>query len=82
MASIRFFTDEDVYGAVAAQLRNAGFDAVSTPDADRLGVSDASQLLLSCEMPDLTRFLRQMLIGLVYQMHLSWYGQLKRIVCW
>ncbi len=44
MASIRFFTDEDVYGAVVVQLRAAGFDAVSTPDAERLGASDESQL--------------------------------------
>ncbi len=44
MASIRFFTDEDVYGAIAVQLRAAGFDAVSTPDVDRLGELDESQL--------------------------------------
>ena len=44
MASIRFFTDEDVYGAVAIQLRAAGFDAVSTPDINRLGELDAPQL--------------------------------------
>ena len=37
MTSIRFFTDEDVYGAIAVQLRAAGFDAVSTPEVDRLG---------------------------------------------
>ena len=44
MTSIRFFTDEDVYGAIAVQLRAAGFDAVSTPDVDRLGELDKSQL--------------------------------------
>jgi len=44
MASIRFFTDEDVYGAIAAHLQTAGFDAVSTPDVDRLGALDACQL--------------------------------------
>ena len=36
MAQLRIFTDEDVYGAVAAQLRNSGFDVVSTPDADQV----------------------------------------------
>jgi len=44
MASLRFFTDEDVYGAVAPALRRAGFDAVSTPEAGRLNESDESQL--------------------------------------
>src|SRR5687767_5023956 len=45
MSQVRFFTDEDVYGAVAAQLRAAGLDAVSTPAAGRRGESDLSQLL-------------------------------------
>jgi hypothetical protein len=44
MTPIRFFTDEDVYGQVAVQLRAAGFDALSTPEAGRLGQSDADQL--------------------------------------
>ena len=44
MASIRFFTDEDEYGAIVAHLQTAGFDAVSTPDIDRLGALDACQL--------------------------------------
>jgi len=44
MAPIRFFTDEDVYGSVAAKLREKGFDSVSTPEANRLGESDESQL--------------------------------------
>jgi hypothetical protein len=44
MASIRFFTEEDVYGVIAVQLRAAGFDAVSTPEVDRLGKLDAFQL--------------------------------------
>ena len=44
MATIRFFTDEDVYGAVYVQLRAAGFDVMSTPDANRLAQSDESQL--------------------------------------
>jgi hypothetical protein len=44
MTSIRFFTDEDVYGAIAVQLQAAGFDAVSTPEVNRLGELDESQL--------------------------------------
>jgi hypothetical protein len=45
MSAIRFFTDEDVHGLVAASLRRTGFEAVSTPEADRLHESDDSQLL-------------------------------------
>jgi hypothetical protein len=44
MAGIRFYTDEDVYGATAGALRSAGFDAVSTPESGRLCESDESQL--------------------------------------
>ncbi len=44
MSAIRFFMDEDVYGAVAPALRRAGVDAVSTTEADRGGESDESQL--------------------------------------
>lgn len=44
MTAIRFFTDEDVYAAVARGVRNAGFDAISTPEANRTGSSDESQL--------------------------------------
>jgi hypothetical protein len=44
MKACRFFTDEDVYGCTAAQLRIAGFDAISTPESGRLGASDESQL--------------------------------------
>ena len=43
MADVRFFTDEDVYGAVAVALRNSGCDTVSTPEAGRLGESDESE---------------------------------------
>ena len=43
MTPIRFFTDEDVYGSVARRLREFGFEAVSTPEADRLGESDRAQ---------------------------------------
>ncbi len=44
MAAIRFFTDEDVYGAIASALRRARIDACSTPEAGRRGQSDGSQL--------------------------------------
>ncbi len=39
-----FFTDEDVYAAIAPALRNAGFDAISTPESFRRGETDESQL--------------------------------------
>ena len=39
-----FFTDEDVYAAVAVALRRAGWDAISAPEAGRLGEADESQL--------------------------------------
>ncbi|MEX2173985.1 MAG: DUF5615 family PIN-like protein [Pirellulaceae bacterium] len=44
MSSIRFFTDEDVYGGLAGALRAAGQDAISAPEAGRLGETDESQL--------------------------------------
>ncbi|MCZ6793835.1 MAG: DUF5615 family PIN-like protein [Planctomycetota bacterium] len=44
MAPTRFFTDEDVYGSVTPKLREKGVDAVSTPEANRLGENDESQL--------------------------------------
>lgn len=47
MIAARLFTDEDVYGAVAPALRKAGLDAISSPEADRLGQSDESQLGLT-----------------------------------
>jgi hypothetical protein len=43
VTSIRFMTDEDVYAAVAIQLRAAGLDAISTPEAARMGESDESR---------------------------------------
>jgi hypothetical protein len=44
MSAIRFFTDEDVYSAVAVALRRAKIDACSTPEVDRRKQSDISQL--------------------------------------
>jgi hypothetical protein len=40
-----FFTDEDVYAAVAPALRKDGVNAVSTPEAGRLGETDEAQLV-------------------------------------
>ncbi len=44
MSQIRIFTDEDIYGATAPALRQVGIDAISTPEAGRIGQSDESQL--------------------------------------
>ena len=44
MAAIRFFTDEDVYGAIAVALRRTKIDVSSTPEVGRRGQSDESQL--------------------------------------
>lgn len=41
---LSFFTDEDVYSAVAPALRRAGFDAHSTPEVGCLGATDDEQL--------------------------------------
>jgi len=43
-ATICFFTDEDIYAAVAPALRRLGHDALSTPESGRRGQSDESQL--------------------------------------
>ncbi len=44
MTAIRFFTDEDVYDAVATALCRRGIDVCSTPQVGRRGQSDQSQL--------------------------------------
>jgi hypothetical protein len=44
MTAIRFFTDEDIYSAVAPALRQRGIDTVSTPELVRLGETDEAQL--------------------------------------
>ncbi|MGA2032449.1 MAG: DUF5615 family PIN-like protein [Thermoguttaceae bacterium] len=44
MTEPHFFTDEDVYAAVAPALRRAGIDTVSTPETGRRQQSDESQL--------------------------------------
>ena len=47
MGQIQFFTDEDIHRAVAVQLRLAHWDAIATPEVNRLGESDESQLAWS-----------------------------------
>lgn len=49
MSAPRFFTDEDIYAAVAPALRKAGLDAVGTPETGRLGESDESQLTFAAQ---------------------------------
>lgn len=44
MSALRFFTDEDIYAAVAPIMRRAHFDAISAPEANRLGKTDDEQL--------------------------------------
>ncbi len=44
MAKLRFFLDEDIYGATTSLLCKAGFDAASTPETGRIGETDESQL--------------------------------------
>jgi hypothetical protein len=44
MSTVRLYVDEDVYGAVAPQLRQYGFDAVSVSESGRLGLPDPDQL--------------------------------------
>jgi hypothetical protein len=50
MSAAKFFTDEDIYAAVVPALRRAGLDAVSTPEAGRLGESDESQLAWAAKL--------------------------------
>ena len=44
MAAIRFFTDEDIYAAIATALRREESMSQSTPEVGRRGQSDESQL--------------------------------------
>jgi hypothetical protein len=44
MSAATFFTDEDLYAALAGGLRKVGWDVVSAREAGRLGESDESQL--------------------------------------
>jgi hypothetical protein len=44
MSEILFFTDENIHGELADILRSHGFNAVSTPEADRLSEPDPVEL--------------------------------------
>lgn len=44
MNHIKLYTDEDVFGQVAIQLRRRSYDVISTPQAGNLGLSDRDQL--------------------------------------
>src|SRR5690554_701225 len=69
MTSIRFFTDEDIYGTVAPALRRAGFDAISTPELGRLGQSDESQLSWATQE---NRVLVTFNVGDFTALHIEW----------
>jgi uncharacterized protein with PIN domain len=66
---IRFFTDEDLQGAIAAQLRTNGYDAVSTVEAGRLGEDDEAQLVWAAQQG---RVLVTYNVGDFAQMHGEW----------
>ncbi len=72
MSQIRFFTDEDVHAAVAMQLRAAGCDAVSTPEAGRLGTRDSDQLQWAAQE---SRVLGTFNVTLFARLHHGWIKQ-------
>jgi len=49
MSMISIYTDEDMHGQVALQLRRRGFDALSAPEAGNLGISDEEQLAFAIQ---------------------------------
>ncbi len=69
MVPIRLFTDEDVYGAVAIALRNSGYDAISTPEANRLGENDEAQLVWATSE---NRVLVTFNVGHFAKLHRDW----------
>ena len=74
MGRIRFFTDEDIYGAIAVGLRRAGYDCVTTPEVGRLSQSDESQLAwASAELRVIITFNVAHFVAL----HRSWMQQSK-----
>ena len=44
MKCIKLYTDEDIFGQVAPQLRRRSYDVLSTPEAGNLELSDQEQL--------------------------------------
>jgi hypothetical protein len=75
MSDLRFFTDEDVYGAVALALRRAEIDAVSTPDTGRRRQSDESQLAWAA---DNGRVFVTFNVGHFARLHTAWMRQGRR----
>ena len=75
MSQIRFFTDEDVFGAGAVAMRKAGFDAISTPDVGRVGRSDESQLQWTS---DAGRVLVTFNVAHFAKLNAEWLQQSKR----
>jgi len=75
MARPRFFLDEDIYRAIARSLRRSGFDAVSTPEAGRLGESDESQLQWAT---DEQRLLVTFNVAHFAELHTRWIEQGRR----
>lgn len=69
MNPARFFTDEDIYAAVAVVLRRAGFDAVSAPEVNRLGETDEDQLIWSASQQ---RVLVTFNVADFASLHASW----------
>jgi len=72
MNPLRFFTDEDVYGAVATALCRSGVDAVCTPATGRRGQSDESQLSWAASEG---RVLVTFNVGHFAELHATWLRQ-------
>ncbi len=72
MAAPAFFTDEDVYAAIAPALRKAGLEALSSPEAGRLGESDESQLAFAA---DQGRVLVTFNVAHFATIHATWLAQ-------
>jgi hypothetical protein len=72
MSAVRSYTDEDMHGALAGQLRAAGWDAISTPEANRLGESDLAQLTWAAQEG---RVLVTFNVGDFARLHHDWMQQ-------
>jgi len=46
---IALYTDEDVYGEIAPQIRLRGYDALSAIEAEKTGIEDEEQLNFALE---------------------------------
>jgi len=72
VSALRFFTDEDVYAAVASALRRSGIDAVSTPETGRRTQTDESQLEWSSAE---RRVLVTFNVAHFVELHADWLGR-------